>query len=113
MSGKEWGRDEGTNEGGVPATGTPGANPIRGAWQAIKSDRALQLVIIGQTVFWALASLIGQDILTYAKEELGLRDAFAGVTFAMAKGARKMGASVLRHNRVTGLTPAGDEFVVV
>ena len=36
----------------------------------------------------------------------------AGVAFAMAKGARMMGATVLRHNRVTGITCAGDGFIV-
>jgi dimethylglycine dehydrogenase len=36
----------------------------------------------------------------------------AGVAFAMAKGARMMGATVLRQNRVTGITPAGAGFVV-
>ncbi len=37
----------------------------------------------------------------------------AGVTFAMAKGARMMGAKVIRHNRVTGITrlPNGEFFV--
>ena len=37
----------------------------------------------------------------------------AGVAFAMAKGARMMGAQVKRHNRVTGITPkANAEFIV-
>ncbi|MDC1287932.1 FAD-dependent oxidoreductase [Gammaproteobacteria bacterium] len=36
----------------------------------------------------------------------------AGVAFAMAKGARMMGASVVRQNRVTGISPAGEGFVV-
>ena len=36
----------------------------------------------------------------------------AGVAFAMAKGARMMGGTVMRHNRVTGLSRAGDGFVV-
>ena len=36
----------------------------------------------------------------------------AGVAFAMAKGARMMGGSVIRHNRVTGITREGDGFVV-
>jgi len=37
----------------------------------------------------------------------------AGVTFAMAKGARNMGASVIRQNRVTGITRAeNDSFIV-
>ncbi|MDJ0779050.1 MAG: FAD-dependent oxidoreductase [Gammaproteobacteria bacterium] len=36
----------------------------------------------------------------------------AGVAFAMAKGARMMGGTVIRHNRVTGITRAGEGFVV-
>ena len=37
----------------------------------------------------------------------------AGVTFAMAKGARMMGATVVRQNRATGITPIkGDRFIV-
>ncbi len=36
----------------------------------------------------------------------------AGVAFAMAKGARMMGGTVIRHNRVTGLTRQGEHFVV-
>jgi dimethylglycine dehydrogenase len=36
----------------------------------------------------------------------------AGVAFAMAKGARMMGGTIIRHNRVTGITAAGDGFVV-
>jgi dimethylglycine dehydrogenase len=37
----------------------------------------------------------------------------AGVAFAMAKGARMMGASVIRQNRVTGVTRTeNDSFVV-
>ena len=36
----------------------------------------------------------------------------AGVAFAMAKGARMMGATVIRYNRVTGITRDGERFVV-
>ena len=36
----------------------------------------------------------------------------AGVAFAMAKGARMMGVEIIRHNRVTGITPQGEEFIV-
>ena len=36
----------------------------------------------------------------------------AGVALAMAKGARMMGASVIRQNRVTGISRAGDGFIV-
>ncbi len=37
----------------------------------------------------------------------------AGATFALAKGARQLGAQVVRHNRVTGIKQlAGGEFLV-
>ncbi len=36
----------------------------------------------------------------------------AGVAFAMAKGARMMGGTVIRQNRVIGITPAGEKFIV-
>ncbi len=37
----------------------------------------------------------------------------AGVTFALAKGAQLMGAEIIRHNRVTGITlQPGREFLV-
>ncbi|MFT5220773.1 MAG: dimethylglycine dehydrogenase [Gammaproteobacteria bacterium] len=36
----------------------------------------------------------------------------AGVALAMAKGARMMGATVIRQNRVTGVTPQGNGFIV-
>ena len=36
----------------------------------------------------------------------------AGVAFAMAKGARMMGATVMRQNRVTGISRAGEGFIV-
>ncbi|MCP4765121.1 MAG: FAD-dependent oxidoreductase [Gammaproteobacteria bacterium] len=36
----------------------------------------------------------------------------AGVAFAMAKGARMMGGTVMRQNRVTGISRAGVGFVV-
>ncbi len=36
----------------------------------------------------------------------------AGVAFAMARGARMMGASVIRHNRATGIERSGDTFIV-
>ncbi len=36
----------------------------------------------------------------------------AGVAFAMAKGARMMGGTVIRQNRVTGVTPTGERFIV-
>ena len=36
----------------------------------------------------------------------------AGVAFALARGARMMGANVIRQNRVTGISREGDGFVV-
>ena len=36
----------------------------------------------------------------------------AGVAFAMAKGTRMMGGTVIRQNRVTGITQQGEKFIV-
>jgi dimethylglycine dehydrogenase len=36
----------------------------------------------------------------------------AGVAFAMAKGARMMGGTIIRQNRVTGITRQGSGFIV-
>jgi len=40
---------------------------IAGAWRALLDDHVLGLAIIGNVIFWALLSLLGQDILVYAK----------------------------------------------
>lgn len=48
------------NEGGFIDT-------LKGAWQTIVSDRVVWLAVLGSCLFWAVVSLLGQDILVYAK----------------------------------------------
>lgn len=40
---------------------------LRGSWQTIVADRVIWLAVLGSCLFWAIASLLGQDILVYAK----------------------------------------------
>ncbi|QNN25385.1 MFS transporter [Planctomycetales bacterium ZRK34] len=40
---------------------------IGGAWRAMSADRTLGLAVIGSVLFWSIFSLLGQDILVYAK----------------------------------------------
>ena len=51
-------------EGGVGAT-------LHGAWRAVQADRVLRLGISGNVAYWTIASLVGQDVLVYAKVVLG------------------------------------------
>ena len=55
----------------------PQARPdggIRETWQgavdALRADRVLTLGVLGSIAFWTLASLVGQDVLVYAKAVL-------------------------------------------
>lgn len=40
---------------------------LKGSWQTIVADRVIWLAVLGSCLFWAIASLLGQDILVYAK----------------------------------------------
>ena len=95
----------------VSATSSRGAKPIREAWRSIRTDRTLKLVIAGQAAFWALASLLGQDVLTYAKEALGLDDTAAGITFVafgIGVGVGSVAAGRISNHRIEpGLIPLG------
>lgn len=71
--------------GGLSAT-------LRGAWSALSDDRVLRLAIAGNIFFWTLASLVGQDILIYAKSALGLSDALAGIPMTLLAGGIGLGA---------------------
>lgn len=53
----------------VPAARSEGgfADTIKGSFQAIVGDRVIWLAVLGSGLFWAIASLLGQDILVYAK----------------------------------------------
>jgi acyl-[acyl-carrier-protein]-phospholipid O-acyltransferase/long-chain-fatty-acid--[acyl-carrier-protein] ligase len=67
----------------------PQARPdggIRETWQgavdALRADRVLTLGVLGSIAFWTLASLVGQDVLVYAKAVLHLSDTYSGFPLA-------------------------------
>ena len=67
----------------------PQARPdggIRETWQAavdaLRADRVLTLGVLGSIGFWTLASLVGQDVLIYAKAVLHLSDTYSGFPLA-------------------------------
>lgn len=40
---------------------------VRDAWSILSGDRVLRLSVMGSILFWGIVSLLGQDILVYAK----------------------------------------------
>ena len=90
---------------------------IVGGWRAVSNDRVLRLAIIGSSVFWTIASLVGQDILVYAKAVLHLSDSLSGLPLAALSvgiGAGALGAGRLSGSRVeTGLIPLGSTGIAV
>ncbi len=68
----------------VPAARPEGG--VRETWQValetLKTQRTLRLGVLGNFAFWTLASLVGQDILIYAKAALGLSDSLSGLPLA-------------------------------
>ncbi|HEX6812890.1 MAG TPA: MFS transporter [Planctomycetota bacterium] len=84
---------------------------VPSAWRALRSDRPLWLAMLGSIVFWGIASLLGQDVLVYAKQVLELGEDTAGVPYAMF--AIGIGAGALLAGRIskgkveTGLIPLG------
>jgi acyl-[acyl-carrier-protein]-phospholipid O-acyltransferase/long-chain-fatty-acid--[acyl-carrier-protein] ligase len=91
-------------EGGIAAT-------VRSAWAAIRGDRVLGLAVFGTIVFWAIASLVSQNILVYAKAVLGLSDATTGLPLAVLAvgiGLGSLGAGKLSRPEIEyGLIPLG------
>ncbi|MDO9116477.1 MAG: MFS transporter [Nitrospira sp.] len=92
------------SEGGVSAA-------VRGAWAAIRADRVLRGAVAGTIFFWALASLVSQDILVYAKAVLGLSEAMVGLpltVLAFGIGVGSLLAGRLSRGTVEyGLIPSG------
>lgn len=91
-------------EGGLRAT-------VHSAWVAIRADRVLRLAILGSAFFWAVASLLGQDILVYAKAVLRLPDRLAAGPLALVAAGTGIGAVLagrLSASKVEyGLLPLG------
>lgn len=63
--------------------GTGVAGSLQGAWSAVQADRVLRLAILGSVYLWAVASLLGQDVLVYARATLGLSESLAGLPLAV------------------------------
>ncbi|MEE8126025.1 MAG: acyl-[ACP]--phospholipid O-acyltransferase [Nitrospirales bacterium] len=88
---------------------------IRETWQvaveALRADRILRLGVLGAIAFWTLASLVGQDVLIYAKAVLQLSDSLSGLplaAFGVGVGIGAMLAGKLSATKVElGFLPLG------
>ncbi len=98
-----------------PARGEGGfTSTITGAWQAIGADRVLYLAVLGSVYFWFTASLLGQDILVYAKaltRDWANSDTWSGLPMAfygLGVGLGSLWAGRLSKHLVEyGLIPLG------
>lgn len=91
-------------EGGVFST-------IGEAWRTIRKSRTLWLAILGLTWFWALASLLGQDMVVYSRQILKLSDELTGLPlglFGIGVGLGSYWAGRISGKNVEmGLIPLG------
>lgn len=89
----------------------PFATTFTSALRAVRGDRVLLLSTLGSITFWGIASLLGQDMLVYGKQELGLPDRFAGLPFALFAIGVGVGALLVgrlsRGKVETGWIPLG------
>jgi acyl-[acyl-carrier-protein]-phospholipid O-acyltransferase/long-chain-fatty-acid--[acyl-carrier-protein] ligase len=90
------------------------ANPLRDLWkqsQLIRADRVLKLAVLGNTYFWALATLLTANIAFYGEDILHLSDTNKGllqVAIAIGIGLGSVAAGYLSGNKVEyGLIPLG------
>jgi len=92
------------SQGGVMDT-------VTGAWQAMRADRVLWLAVVGSILFWTVASLLAQNILTYAKTVMLLQDSLTGIPLAVLSigiGAGSVWAGRISGEKVEyGLIPLG------
>ena len=105
----------------IAARGVPHVQPARGdggviatardGWAAVRGDRTIWLSILGLALFWSVASVLGQNVLVYAKLALGLSDATAGLPMAavgVGIGIGGVAAGRLSNGKVEmGLVPLG------
>ncbi|MCA8944222.1 MAG: MFS transporter [Planctomycetes bacterium] len=81
------------------------------AWRAVRDDRVLWLASAGSVFFWAIASLVSQDALVYAKARLSLGVEQAPLPLAASGVGVALGAYLvgkLSRGRVdTGWIPLG------
>jgi acyl-[acyl-carrier-protein]-phospholipid O-acyltransferase/long-chain-fatty-acid--[acyl-carrier-protein] ligase len=90
---------------------------VTGAVGALYADRILRLAVIGSTFFWTIASLVGQDVLVYAKAVLHLSDSLTGLPLAALSigiGVGAVAAGRVSGARVEyGLIPLGSIGIAV
>ena len=101
----------------IPRTCTDDMGPMQTmteAWGAIRSDRVLQLTITGNVVFWAIISMLGQNMIVYTHEiTRGREDAerLMGLPMGMFGVGLAIGAVVAGrisgHKVEYGLIPLG------
>ncbi len=88
---------------------------FKGAKEAVKGDRLLQLSIIGQAWFWSVASLLGQDLVVYGKTYLKLSESTIGIPLGMFGIGVGLGSELAGRaagNRVEmGFVPLGATFL--
>ena len=81
------------------------------AWSAIRTERILKLAVMGSVLYWTIASLLGQDILVYAKSVLHASEisaAFPLAAFGLGVGLGSLWAGRLSAQKVEyGLIPLG------
>jgi len=84
---------------------------LRRAWGAARADRVLWLAILGAAFYWAIASLLFQDVLVYIKSVLLVSDTKAGLPlalFGLGVGVGALLAARLSASKVEyGLIPLG------
>ncbi|MFQ5768056.1 MAG: MFS transporter, partial [Acidobacteriota bacterium] len=87
------------------------AHSMMVAWRALRSQRVLGLAVLGSTLFWGIASLLGQDILVHAKAFLKLSDFRASsllAVFGLGVGTGGFLAGRVSGGKVeVGLIPLG------
>jgi acyl-[acyl-carrier-protein]-phospholipid O-acyltransferase/long-chain-fatty-acid--[acyl-carrier-protein] ligase len=92
------------SEGGVLST-------LSNAWNAVTTNRVLRIAILGTVAYWSVASLVGQDILIYAKSVLHLSDTLSGLplaTFGIGVGIGSLLAGKLAYGKIeVGHIPLG------
>jgi acyl-[acyl-carrier-protein]-phospholipid O-acyltransferase/long-chain-fatty-acid--[acyl-carrier-protein] ligase len=97
----------------VPAARSEGglATTIRIAAESIRSDRVLQLALLGQIFVWSIAMIVPAAILPYAKQQLHLPDWETGLplgALGIGIGAGCLLAGKLSASKVEyGLLPLG------
>ncbi|MBI2194297.1 MAG: MFS transporter [Planctomycetes bacterium] len=97
----------------VPAARTEGGigRTLQIAWHTIRAERVLWLSVLGLAFYWAIASLLGQNLIIYSKSVLRLSDSEAGLPLALfgfGVGAGSILAGRLSASKVEyGLIPLG------